>query len=829
MPWTKEQSGEFVKGLTDAQSTHWAEQANAIRDSLLKSGKSEADADKIALATAAKHIRECSGENCKGVQPPYEDSPNFPATALGESAKGGEVAESAGTLAYGKVRFNDEKLIIENAAIFGPPLDPSCGYYVSDKGRRYARSFHDSVLKVVNEGSAGWPYHPEKTQSGGFKMRPTTDVTHRTVPGTGWIDESGAAPMVRSHVKFKNTNKGREAYESAKENKDLLGFSIFASSAITNMDYRSGRDIYEAIDTDEKRPMSVDLVEASGATGNILESAAETKKNKEPVEMTKEEIQAMLDAERKAIEESAKAAALEAVKPQLDAGKKAIDEAAAYRKEQLVASRFAEKKLDAKFITATLKKACLEAADESAVDALIDEHKAILAASQKTVTESGGEGAVVTVVKKAILEEVNDKGLSAILEEAAGKGNARERNARLKDAVVTSGLAKIANFRDQSKATNELRKAVSEQANQDPKFFRKIFRAGGVSDEVLESGGSLAQAVLETTGTPMDSTGIAVTSASVLGSEMILGYNIVGGVESGFIGREITKPYPSRVYPERYAGFTASSGIATTDEGAAANDATMDEKAVTDPTSRPKKKTVMVSLTREMVLLDKTGQVLERANRAGMDAKVQEEIDILTGVFDLNSTNSFIPLVNGSWTPTAQFTNTDGVKAIASNDIVNALVDYSDLWTAIQTLRGIKDENDRPIIDNAMQPYDIVVPHNLRELALSIVNAREVRNVENSDTTIFEASAFGFAGSRVLWSVLLPAITGFVANDWYVAGRGGFQKQYIRKELIPFEVVQVPQAEIQGTIKDLVAGVKAEYWMWVLARDQRYVLHNNAS
>ena len=849
MPWTgKDFSQKHNTSLTPSQADHAAKQANAIRDNLIASGKTEGDADRIAIATANKRVAECAGGvNCKCAVEPYEDSPTLGATATKEDSgtpvnSGGfetinssviagekkkkkvaeSIDESAGVLGR-NVKFNDEKYIIENAALFGPPMDKATGHYVSDRGRRYVRSFHKSVMENANTGALGWPFHPEQTPAGGYRMRPSNTYTHKIVPETAWIDESSGRPIVRAHVKF----RGKEAYESAKEGADKLGFSIFCANANSTHDFKTGKEVFESIDSDEKRPMSVDLVEASGATGNIIESAAETSTQEKEV-MTPEIQEAIDKATAQARKE-----VLEQVEPKIQAGQKAIDEAAAYRKEQLVNSRLAEKKLDAKYVTAAFRKSLLESADEKAIDAAIDDHKSVLAKLTNPVTESGGEGHIV-ITQKSIVEEVAEKGFMPVLEEAAGTANPRERNARLKELVVKKGLNRISKFSDQSKETNAMRKAISEQANSDPKFFRKLARACGV-EECLEADGSFQQAIEETTGTPSSSTSYANINAAVLGSELILGYNIVGGPNEGFIGREITKPYPSRIYPERYAGFTAAGGITTVSEGALFPDASQSEKAVSDPTSRPSKKGVFASITREEVLLDKTGQVLERINRCGMDAKVQEEIDILTGVFDLNSTNSFIPLVSNSWTPTAQFTNTDGNVAISRNLInANALTNYANLWTAVQTLRGIRDENNRPIIDNSMQPHELVVGSTNRENALAIINAREFRSpastaTANSALTLVETANFGFQGSRVLYSVLLEGITGFTAGDWYMAGRGGFQKQYLRKELIPFEVVQVPQAEIQATIKDLIAGVKAEFWFWVVTRDQRYVVKNTVS
>ena len=832
MPWDAKDAVKHNKEATGKKGAHWAQMANAIRDHLIASGKPESDADASAIRIANAHLVECANvDECTGLTPTSmggEDALSSTAFETINSAvisqkkkvTSESISESAGTIGTKSVKFNDDKLTIENAAIFGPPLDKSTGHYVSDKGRHYAASFHKSVMEQANTGALGWPAHPDPTPAGGYRMRPSDTFTHSIIPGTAWIDESAGKPTVRAHIQFED----EAAYKRAKRGKNKLGFSIFAANANSTHDFRTGKEVFESIDTDEKRPMSVDLVEASGATGNIIESAAEQPKHQIQESTTMPE---KLEINVAEITEQVRKSVMESVQPKLDEGKKAIDEAAAYRKVQLVNSCIEVKKLDGKFVTPTLRKALLECADETAINAAIDEHKTMLAANINPVTESGGEGQAVYVVKKSIAEDVSDMGFTAVLEQCAGSGSVRQRDIQVRDKIGKIGLGKIANMRDQSEGTNKLRKAISEQANSDPKFFKKIAHSFGITEDGLESREQL-RSILETTGTPVDSTGYTTINSAVCSSEMILGYNIVGGPNEGIIGKSITKTYPSRIYPEVYPGFTAAGGIATTAEGAAANDATMLAKTVSDPAARPSKYTVFASVTREEVLLDKTLQVMERLNRCGMDARIEEEKQILTGVFDLNSKQSFIPYITNAYTATSQFTNTDGNNAITLNKISNTLVDFKNFWLAQQTLRAITDENSRPIVDNAMMPAEMVVGSTNRELALAIINAREYRKatVGGEDLTIVDAANFGFSGTSLFYSIILEGITGFTAGDWYLSGRGGFQKQYLRKELIPFEVVQVPQAEIQGTIKDLVAGVKAEFWMWIVARDQRYVLRN---
>ena len=44
------------------------------------------------------------------------------------------------------------------------------------------------------------------------------------------------------------------------------------------------------------------------------------------------------------------------------------------------------------------------------------------------------------------------------------------------------------------------------------------------------------------------------------------------------------------------------------------------------------------------------------------------------------------------------------------------------------------------------------------------------------------------------------------------------------KRVIPFEAVQVPQAEVQAVSADVIAGVKVSYKEDVVPRDYRYVV-----
>jgi hypothetical protein len=90
-----------------------------------------------------------------------------------------------------------------------------------------------------------------------------------------------------------------------------------------------------------------------------------------------------------------------------------------------------------------------------------------------------------------------------------------------------------------------------------------------------------------------------------------------------------------------------------------------------------------------------------------------------------------------------------------------------------------------------------------------------------------------FAGSvRLMDSTLstIQANTSAVAGGdpvgtWYISGAGGFQDAYVDKRVIPFEVVQIPQAEVQAVSADVIAGVKAAFKEDVVPRDpQKFIV-----
>jgi hypothetical protein len=698
-------------------------------------------------------------------------------------------------------RVDREKGVVHDVAIFGPPRKGN--YYVSDQGRHYAEGFHKQIAESCNN-SMCFPFHPDvDPTTGASKFRSPRD-SYGKFKNLRVVNENGS-PMVRGDLHVRPTKKD-EVIELIEQGADQFGFSVYLPACHTYFDNTNGVEVFDSISKVKRNP-SIDFVEASGSTTNVFESANEdntppdlTKETKEETAMTKEEVQAMLEEHGKQL--------LAQIDPQLKAAAESASQTAKAKRQNIVAEKIAAKKLDANDIPSSLRTV-LETCEEGKIESFIDEHKDWLAAHKPVVEGAGGthendEQRRTTGVKldtmESAIESVTERGLISVIESmSTGVGSAASRDIQMSEKFSASALGRIGNSRFRDQQTRQLRKMVMENA------------IGYSLKDLFEvCTGRRVRSEREVKEAALDTTSFSTINGALLSGVMIEAYDITS---EGMISTRLFSPYRSAKPTETYGGMTAPGVMGNVAELGTPNHATMSEKYVTDPATFPAKRAVIVAVSREEIIQDATGQVMRRANSVGEEAAIDLEVTRLKGIFEFGGVQSYRP---------------SGVASdifVAANTVNNnPLADWTNLEASALELGAQVDENGRFLAANLARPLIIVVPWALNFTASHLVNLTEIEERMNSGAKIqrFRSS---LNGTIVLSSKYLDS---YSETTWYMGSERGWKKQYIEKQLIPFEVVQIPQAEVQATITDQVAGVKCEYWSFIVALDNKYVEKNTA-
>jgi len=234
------------------------------------------------------------------------------------------------------------------------------------------------------------------------------------------------------------------------------------------------------------------------------------------------------------------------------------------------------------------------------------------------------------------------------------------------------------------------------------------------------------------------------------------------------------------------------------------------------------KRGFIVPITKEAVIADRTGVLLERAGRLGQSLAMNREkrgIDVAIGASSLYSRNG------GAKQATYGDTHTQGTfdNLVASN----GLVDYTDVDNAMQQFNLIKDpDTGEPIMIGARQ---LLVPQALELKARSIINATEIRSNINpsagtADLMTVSPNPLNNAPAQFAFEVLTSpyvSIRTSSSTTWFF---GDFQAAFRYMEVWPITQVTAPtNSELEFT-HDIVAQYKVSERGREAVIEPRYVV-----
>ncbi len=209
----------------------------------------------------------------------------------------------------------------------------------------------------------------------------------------------------------------------------------------------------------------------------------------------------------------------------------------------------------------------------------------------------------------------------------------------------------------------------------------------------------------------------------------------------------------------------------------------------------------ILSLTKEDIFFDQTGQLVDRARQIGEEAARYRQELIFTAVCNVGDT---------------ALSGADLYSAGNSNLLTGNALDTAGWENADNALLAKKDEKDKPIWVMGDRPI-MVVPTGLHKTALKLMkNEYGPQGTANLDVNLAQ-NAFDV--------VMNPYLSNSSTSWWY----GGFKRQFRWEEVWPVEVfMRVGQEHEDGFKADVVQQHKCSFFGGAGAIDTRYVIENNA-
>lgn len=698
----------------------------------------------------------------------------------------GIVCEFSG---FGKPQFDDEKLLVTGAVLFGPAkLDGN--YFVTEKGSLYAPGFHQSVVDNA-DGALGYPRHPV-LRDGNWEERDAGDALY-TVQNPRLVTEQGIPKAVGDLQFFPDATKH---YNRMKRAPKRLGLSIFGPS-ITRFDAARGLVVNEKIDAAHNLKLTVDFGEAPSATKNVFEMGhRQTVADGPTPNNDKENVM-----EPDKINELVTQLVTEKIKPMQEKLTAQEQVNAALTRRQLVSEKLAGKPQN--LITESLVNSLSVCADDK-MDGIVKEHFEKLGRLINPVTDAGADGtnkgqqiaATGTVAERVEIGRI--RGVHALVAEMGAGGDMNEaRRAKMSERFC----AEFGHLADSTKNSPEDKQA------------RKALLAGWNPRRLMETMfGTVGRGVVREAA--VLSTSFQNINTLLLGTAAIARYEILTCTK--FVD-SLFQSYLSTKELESWPGYdSASASTTAVSEGAEYPDATTGEKWATDV--RWGKYGAKVRVTEEEVLFDQPGQVLMRLNHVVDFFGKLRAVQIMRAFYDLNPWECYRP--DGSQTP---------LWNNAQTLLNTPLVDYETLYSIREKLRAFTDENANRIDANAENPLTLLVPTALENKADLVTGKGLVRtNLPTGTQDRGMDRQNPFSNTNIIMSTILDDLNEEVYSDpegsYFASAPGGIFDQFLLKKHFPFGVEQLPPAEANRVSTDTIGGVRVRYKERLFALDNKRVV-----
>jgi hypothetical protein len=306
------------------------------------------------------------------------------------------------------------------------------------------------------------------------------------------------------------------------------------------------------------------------------------------------------------------------------------------------------------------------------------------------------------------------------------------------------------------------------------------------------------------------------TTGQLVINTVMKGYN-----KPEFIGPELVTIEPTRLDGETEPTLTEiGDQVEEVGEGEEFPDVGFGEDYI--EIDRSKKEGMKISLTKEILLFEKTGQLEMKAKRVGDYAGIHHEkqrIDFATGVsgtYKRKGYSAVAPFGDNSG-------DHDWDNLVASNGITS----WRSFEAAELALLDITNPHDgEPVI---IENWQVIAPHHLRRFIRGLLTSSMVQQVDNqanADTirTSMNNPFFQDEILQVLSNQYVKLRTGS-ETTWFF---GDFKNAIVEKEVWPITVEPMPTGTIISWSKDIMAGWKVSRRSTLAWRDPRRVNKNTA-
>jgi hypothetical protein len=241
-------------------------------------------------------------------------------------------------------------------------------------------------------------------------------------------------------------------------------------------------------------------------------------------------------------------------------------------------------------------------------------------------------------------------------------------------------------------------------------------------------------------------------------------------------------------------------------------------------TPRTTKRGFIVPVTKEAIFFDRTGQVLQRAGDVAGWLGINKEkrcIDAAIG-------SSSIYNRNGR-SATTTYGDDSGDHDFDNLAASNALADWTDIENALLLFDGMTDPVTGEPID-VLGQLVLIIPSALKMTAMSVLNATEIREVTNTNTTTLSANPLKgeFAGTSLNITIATsPYVASRVGNSttWFI---GNPSKAFAYGVNWPITSVEAPTNSNDEFHRDIVAQYKVSERGTVEAHNPRFMVKSTA-
>lgn len=388
----------------------------------------------------------------------------------------------------------------------------------------------------------------------------------------------------------------------------------------------------------------------------------------------------------------------------------------------------------------------------------------------------------------------------------------RDAEAHERDGTVHVFLEQIGQaFREDK----ELRNKISVR-----RLFEQFVPDGR---EIVESWNPEYQGhgALRMPSTDLMEAGSAVTSAmfSAINGQIVYSELLDAFDDPAFVFTDIVRSIPTKYQGERIPGIGRMGNVSEViPEGNAPPRAGVSADWRDTPITE--ERGLMIDLTRRAIFFDRTNLLVEQAREIGFWLGYNKEIRLIDAFIDENTTAHRYNWKNTVYASYQTSTPWDNVTAS------NALVDWTDIDNARQTLGAIRDPNTGAPIVNVGK--DIVVVDALLWTANRIVSATEIEVATpgyavSTNPTVTKVRN-PVQNARIVSSQLLADRLA-TDTDWFY---GDIEKAIEYRENFPLNVEQAPMGAGEMWERGIAISWKATEMGAATVRNPRYVTKSTA-